>query len=87
MNFSQKVRLYVFYTEVRKSQEWPKTQIKWRGGGAAALTYTLKKTDNWTGILKGPFPLTIMSICVFFFVVVVAWMCMYVGCFMSFFTN
>ena len=28
MKFSQKMRLYFFYTMVQKSQKWPKTQIK-----------------------------------------------------------
>ena len=34
MKFSQKMRLYFFYTMVQKSQKWPKTQIK---GGSPAL--------------------------------------------------
>ena len=33
MKFSQKMPLNVFYTMVQKSQKWPKTQIKWGGGG------------------------------------------------------
>ena len=36
MKFSQKMRLYFFYTIVQKSQKWPKTQIK--GGGSCLNT-------------------------------------------------
>ena len=37
MKFSQKMRLYFFYTMVQKSQKLPKTQIK--GGGGPALRH------------------------------------------------
>ena len=37
MKFSQKMRLYFFYTMVQKSQKWPKTQIK---GGGSCLNLT-----------------------------------------------
>ena len=37
MKFSQKMRLYFFYTMVQKSQKWPKTQIK---GGSCLKPWT-----------------------------------------------
>ena len=36
MKFSQKMRLYFFYTMVQKSQKFPKTQTKGGGGDPAA---------------------------------------------------
>ena len=42
MKFSQKMRLYFFYTMVQKSQKWPKTQIK--GGGPALTAFPWQMT-------------------------------------------
>ena len=39
MKFSQKMRLYFFYTMVQKSQKWPKTQIKGGSFSRARLNF------------------------------------------------